>query len=266
MIINYALQTHDAGDREDIGPRYCSNSRSEVTEKCTTSFMLAVEDVAKQSPTITQTVNIFDDHSSDKTVTFLKYLTNYFNKGNIQVNFNQLPTSGIASSIRACYEWLENTPGDLIYQVQDDYLFSVDAITEMIDLFFQILGETNEEAMIFPYNDPYFWSACYKYRPTPRTLIPGKKRYWINFYDLPCTFLTSKNQFGKHWELYDIFFKILEAPPYTELESKSLSLILRDKNVLGVHPVNSSALHMQSELFKDPYIDWKILWDSVKKI
>ena len=57
MIINYALQTHDAGDREDIGPRYCSNSRSEVTEKCTTSFMLAVEDVASATPvTVTSPV------------------------------------------------------------------------------------------------------------------------------------------------------------------------------------------------------------------
>jgi hypothetical protein len=42
------------------------------------------------------------------------------------------------SSIRNCYEWLKFTESELVYQVQDDYLFIESAIFELIDIFFQL--------------------------------------------------------------------------------------------------------------------------------
>jgi hypothetical protein len=35
------------------------------------------------------------------------------------------------------------------------------------------------------------------------------------------------------------------------------------RGILGIMPMNSVALHMQGPAEKDPYIDWKTLWDSI---
>ena len=106
--------------------------------------------------------------------------------------------------------------------------------------------------------------TSYLYRPTPRTIIPGTHRYWIQFYDVACTFMTSTEQFNKHWDLYETFLNF--SPTYENLEPESLNHMFVKRGVLGVMPVNSVALHMQGEFEKDPYIDWRSWWDAVKDI
>jgi hypothetical protein len=48
-----------------------------------------------------------------------------------------------------------------------------------------------------------------------------------------------------------------------DLENKSLNYMLTQRGVLGLVPINSVAFHLQSDLEKDPHIDYKPLWDSI---
>jgi hypothetical protein len=69
--------------------------------------------------------------------------------------------------------------------------------------------------------------------------------------------------------LVDDYEKFLNMNPNGEdgnLENVSINKIMVDRGVLGLQPFDSIALHMQSELEKDLYIDWEKRWNSVEKI
>jgi len=261
--IHYALQTCDISSR-DSQSRYCASTKAEVTKKCVTSFLVAVQTVAKAVPNTKQHVAIFDDHSTTETADFLKFACNYFTCDNVTIEFIPLQTRGLFESVRTCFEWLEKNGTELVYQVQDDYLFEPNAIFEMIDVFMKVHKDTNTHPIISPYNHPHYWETAYAYKATPRVIVPGSNRYWIQLYEIPCTYLTSKHEFSKHWDLYENFFNGDLHDP--KLEINSFNKILTERGVLGIEPVTSIALHMQAEFDKDPYIDWKSRWDSVIEI
>jgi hypothetical protein len=135
MNISYALQTCDRLNNQNI-IRYASPNKSEITKKCVFSFLTSVKNVANKFPEHSHNIKIFDDHSSTDTVDFLLKQCNNFTSKNLIIEFIALDTHGIMSSIRNCYEWLKFTESELVYQVQDDYLFIESAIFELIDIFF----------------------------------------------------------------------------------------------------------------------------------
>ena len=260
MNIHYALQTCDISSNQSQ-KRYCSDSKTEIAKKCVTSFLQSVHYAAKQRPECNHIIQIFDDRSTEELREYLRYLISKYNHDNIVIDISYLKDGGVMNSIRACWEWLEQNGTDLVYQVQDDYMYDETAIFEMVNMFFQVDHELGEHSLIMPYNDPYLWYHTYKYRPTPRVMVLGQSRYWIQGYDTSCSFLTSKKQFSKHWDLYEKFLNT--GPNEYTLESASINKIMSERGVIGLMPINSIALHMQSELEKDPYIDWKSKWDSI---
>jgi hypothetical protein len=62
--------------------------------------------------------------------------------------------------------------------------------------------------------------------------------------------------------LYDKFLHLTEHKD-KGLERKSLNYLFTQRGILGLVPINSMAFHMQSDFEKDPYIDWKPIWDSI---
>jgi hypothetical protein len=82
-------------------------------------------------------------------------------------------------------------------------------------------------------------------------------------YDCSCSWLTSKEQFSKNWDLYLDFFKLIAAMEPEALENKSLNYMFTRRGILGLMPVQSLAFHMQSDQEKDPHIDWRPIWDAI---
>jgi hypothetical protein len=80
---------------------------------------------------------------------------------------------------------------------------------------------------------------------------------------MSCSFLTSHQQFSQHWDLYNYFFELIDKKETNKLENVSLNYMLAKRGVLGLIPINSLAFHLQSDLEKDPYIDWESLWNSI---
>lgn len=265
--INYALQVCDVASNQS-NPRYCSDSKTEVTIKCVTSFLRSVEYAAKNNADALHTVMIFDDKSSQEVVDFLQRAKQVFHKENVHIIVQRINSTGIMDSIRTCWEWLRDQESDLVYQVQDDYLYTEDAIFQMISMFMQIYNDLKTQPIIVPYHNSLHWRTQYFYRSTPRLITPGRSQYWLQCYDIPCTFMTGKPQFINHWDIYEKFLALNPKGNETGsgLEDISLNRILVDRQVLGLMPFTSLALHMQHEYEKDPFIDWKERWDSIPTV
>ena len=269
--IHYAFQSCDIRSYQNA-KRFCGDDRTELSKKSLKSFLQSVLFCAEKNPNIFHNILIVDDESSNELKSFYRECQIQFSNEKIFIDIFEMEKKSSTSfthqsyrnSLEKCYHWLQNSGKDLVYQIQDDYIFLESAIFEMVDLFFQIKKETGSECIISPYNDSWNWLALYRNKATPRVVVVGKKRYWIQYYDMSCTFMTSHNIFKDHWDLYYAFFELMLKKVAGMMENRSLNYILSRRGVLGLVPLSSLAFHMQTDLDKDPHIDWKPLWDSIK--
>lgn len=263
--IAYAVQLCDIANREH-NKRICGNDRTLLSKKSVKSFLLSVQECAIQHPGTTHTIQFFSDRSTEHLIEFVHQCIDQFTSDQISINIEHLTKPGISNSIIACYKWMQLHGKDFVYQVQDDYLFTLSAIREMFDVQLHLKAELNEYVFLSPYNDNWLWKAPYRNKSTPRVVISSFDRYWIQYYDVSCSFFVHHSEFTRHWDLYHQFFSLLDTLPNSEardLENKSLNYILTRRGVLGLVPINTLAFHVQSELEEDPYIDWKPHWDNI---
>lgn len=262
--INYAVQVCDSKSFQGQ-KRFCSNSRTEISQKCLASLFLAIKNCQEQISDLNHNINLVTDNPSDELNEFLLKIIPKFQSEAIKIQISPLTNGGMRNSIEACYNWLDDSGGEFVYQIQDDYLFFPTAIYEIVSIYSKIFQEIGIEPIVSPFNDPWLWLGPYRNQITPRGVFVGERRYWIQFYDMSCSFFTSHNQFRKHWDEYYSFFKLVDENKKEKgLENKSLNYILTRRAVLGIVPVQNLAFHMQSDLEKDPHLDWKSLWDQIK--
>lgn len=264
--IHYALQCCDVKNFQ-VDTRFCTTDRTELSKKSVTSFLNSVKHIAEVEQNTKNYIKIFEDNCTEDLKRYLEKCKKIYKNNNIEIEIQSLNGVGISDSIRYCYEWLENNGSNLVYQIQDDYLFTERAIYLSVDMFYQLYQNYNTHPIICPYIDPEFMRT-YKGRSIPRVIELGKHGYWCQVYDTSCSFLTSHDQFIKHKDLYNIFYDLIKQKlvrdNIIDLENKSLNYIFTQRGVLGVTPITGLTFHMQTESEKDPYIDWKPIWDSVK--
>jgi len=260
---HYAMQVCDLASRE-AKSRYCGDDRTLLSKKSIRSFLKSIDQLAQRSDT-EHYVRLVMDRSSAELISWLDRELGRDRKPNIHIEIHNLNPGGICEGIKQCYLWLQDHGQNFVFQVQDDYLFEPSCLEEMASVFFQIHNETGSDCIVSPYNDSWLWLSPYRNRPTPRTVIVGKNRYWIQYYDMSCSFFTSHRQFSQHWDLYEMFFVLLAklTKDDKDLENRSLNYMLTQRGVLGLVPVTSLALHVQSELERDPHIDWQARWEAV---
>lgn len=262
MNVHYALQTCDIANNQQWERIYGKN-KTELVKKCVTSFFESVKYAAEKHDFVTHHIMIIDDRSTVELLDFIGSILKKYNQNNVKVYFTALETGGVMQSIGACYQWLLTKGTDLVYQVQDDYLFKKESVFETIDMYFQLVDHCKTEAVLTPYNAPYLWNnGSYKYITTPRMIVQGVGGYWIQNYDVSCSFLTSVRQLRANADLLKTFLEL--SPNDGELEAISLNYMFTRRGILGMCPINSLALHMQTERERDPYVDWKPIWDSIE--
>lgn len=262
--IHYAFQACDTKSNQGE-KRYCGDDRTLLSKKSLTSFLTSIKSTVESTigKDSEHFVMIFADNCSDEYIDYMYKCINNFssNRIHIGIDINQ-GESGLMKTVRKCWNYLESNGEDIVYQVQDDYIFFETAIQEMVTVIFQVINDcAGHHPIVVPYNNPYLWVHTYRYRPIPMTMFPSSNRYWIQCYDIPCAFMTTKTQFSSHWDIYEKFLNM--SSNYYNLEPETLNKIMVTRGVLGLQPVTSVALHMQAETEKDPYINWKELWNSI---
>jgi hypothetical protein len=263
MNVYYAVQICDVANNQ-ISRRYCNTDRTTLSKKSIMSLMESIQYVTQEVSLLKHNILFVDDHSTQSLKSFLKFVKSKFENDLITIEIMETTQHGLMTTVRSCYEWMLSKKSGLVYQIQDDYIFTKTAVMEMIDVFFQMKIETNSEIIVTPYNDNYNLITSYRNRVTPRVIISAKNRYWISVYDLSCSFMTSVGVFNQNWDLMDRFCNMPSIGDENgNLENVTINKMIVDRGRLALAPINSLALHIQSDLDKDPYIDWKSWWDQI---
>lgn len=258
--IHYAVQVCDTASYQG-DDRFCGQDRTLLSKKSLSSLLSAIRFCKnKTQDASSHYLHIIYDNTSDSLIKWIENLVDSVD--DIEITVESLsPKTGIAESIRRCYQWLTDNGQDFVFQIQDDYIFDQSAIFESINVFYNILNKTQSHAIMQPFNDVHYWDSEYRYRATPRCVELGSKGYWIQIYDTSCSFLTSHWQFCQHWDLYEDFFRLIPLKEKNNLENKSLNYMFTKRGILGLTSVNTLSHHIQ--VTPDPYVDWKKLWDEI---
>ncbi len=142
---------------------------------------------------------------------------------------------------------------DIIYFVEDDYLHSEDAITEMIFAYEKFNTIFSKELFLLPSDYPYLYS-----KDDTTKIYLGEKYHWRLVSESLVTFMTSKR-------LIEDNFKNLEkmGMEWVDPWERPLHEIYNSYPCLS--PIPSLAVHcanINSIFGVSPFINLKKLWDD----
>jgi len=255
MKLDIILRTHDNVDIHAYHnkPRYTNTPKIDIIERCVRSLI-------KSANKLKIDVNILclDDHSSDAC---LDRLHNVFKLSEHFIAINHLEEKGHNYSGVKQFERAKNSYADLVYCIEDDYLHTESALTEMVDDYTIFKKLTNNEVVLHPFNDP----DNFKHRfIEPCRIIHGSQRYWRTNTHTTYTFLTNPTVIRNNWSIFYTLAKHYLTPFGESMkihENTTINNVWRDQVTLFT-PIPSIALHMQYIEQMDKYIDWKSWWDN----
>lgn len=251
------LQSHSVSNRQKDLTRYMHHDKAEISYRCIKSLINSIEWCIKKVPdSIKINLKIFDDHSDRE---FLDRLYRALDATTIDWDLEALSTRGIMPSILKCYEYGKDKGKDLVYFAQDDYLYFESAIWEMIDIYFQATRETGYEVCVYPFDDPYRYGIR---PPLQHSMLLGAKRHWKTSYHTASCFMISHPSLIKNW---DLFYEMGTHKINKYMEDETINRLFSERNHLLFTPIPSVALHSQSEIEKDPYINWRELWEKFEE-
>ncbi len=145
--------------------------------------------------------------------------------------------------------------GDIFYFVEDDYIHSINSITEMIFSYEKFSTIFGKELVLLPSDYPYLYTNDNMTR-----VYLGEKSHWRLVSESLVTFMTSKSLIIEN-------FRKLERMgiEWVDPWEKPLHEIYKDNPCLS--PIPSLAYHcanINSVFGVSPTIDHKKLWDENK--
>lgn len=246
--------------------RYVNAPKSEVMLRCAQSLVNSIN-AAEGDITLT----VLDDHSSPECVDTLKKI---LAGCRYPVTFIALEDRGYNASALSSFTRGRDYGREVVYFVEDDYLHATSAVQEMMDayqLFKNNLG--GREVALHPYDDTKnYWSSVHEhywkrgYVDDPCRVVYGPKRHWRTNTHTTNTCWTTVDIVKKNWKLFEDL-ALYSSTPYGHenniAEGTTINKIWREQVVLFT-PIPSLALHVHLEEQKDPYLDWKALWDAAQ--
>jgi hypothetical protein len=172
-------------------------------------------------------------------------------KNNSQIENNMKST--MASIIKS-FEIAKSTE-DLVYFVEDDYIHSIDSITEMLCAYEKFSTVFDDEIFIVPIDYPYLYQ-----KNQSTNILIGQNYHWRSIKESLLTFLTSGKMINKYYN---------ELIKMGETEHEPYETILHniyDKEKC-FSPIPSLALHctnVNSIFGLSPTIDFKKIWENNK--
>ena len=150
-------------------------------------------------------------------------------------------------------EIAENENSDLFYFLEDDYLHTKDAITEMLFTYEKISSQLNRELFLCPADYPYLYSTIDNTK-----LFFGNMRHWRTINETLITFLTSKKMIIKYLKE----LKLMGTKRHHPME---LQLHKIYENEYCLSPIPSLAMHatnINTTYGLPPNFDWKKVWEE----
>lgn len=247
------LQTHTNSSRDETQHRYCEAPKSEVSRRCLKSLVKTINYANRALAGIEIQLQVFDDHSDN-----LEAVEEVLSQLTVPYVVTPLETRGIMPSILRCYEHGKDYGKQIVYFIQDDYLYYETALWEMIvdyQRFSIMIGV--DHLSFFPWNDPYRYWAHNTVEVSH--IVQGVRRHYRTNMHPSCCFLTHIDVIRDNW---DLFYAMGTSRIHKYMEMETIGKLFIDRGYWMFSPIPSQALHMQFEVDKDPYIDWRTLWDA----
>ena len=241
--------------------------KNEYTFRTLNSLIRSAEVADDKFKDINFKIIVTDTNSSKEDISIIKQL---LNQSKIDSIFSSIDLKSFESKIKTGYSKAKfsnmanfynsllianNDDADLIYFVEDDYIHSMDSITEMIFSYEKFSTIFEDELVLLPSDYPYLYV-----KDDSTRIYLGEKYHWRLVSESLVTFMTSKNLIEKN-------FKNLETmgKEWSDPWEKPLHEIY--KNNMCLSPLPSLAFHcanINSVFGVSPNIDLKKLWDENK--
>ena len=147
----------------------------------------------------------------------------------------------------------QEVDSDLFYFLEDDYIHTKNAITEMLFTYEKLCSQLNKEIFLCPSDYPYLYSNI-----DNTSIYFGNKRHWRKISETLNTFLSSKKMLLKHMKE----LKKMCTKRHHPMEKK-LHEIYEKETCLS--PIPSLAMHcsnVNTMYGIPPNFDWKKVWDE----
>ena len=187
---------------------------------------------------------IHDGSNEDFNDNLLKLLDN--NKFNILIHKSKI--EGNRGSYLECCDQISRSK-DIIMFVEDDYLFEIDSIEELIFTYSRISTLLNNDIFLCPSDYPFYYDSIYK-----TALFIGKEYRWRYVGESLLTLMFSKKIYNDHKRKIRLVGESINDP-----FEKPLHEIFKEIPCLA--PVKSIAYHLSRHV---PAINesWLSLWKN----
>ena len=189
------------------------------------------------------TINLISDSSEKK---FNDSIFKLLDDNLIRINFIETKIEGNRGSYLECCDQAENSE-DLIFFIEDDYLFNENCIEEMIITYSRLSTIFKNDVFLCPSDYPFYYDSSYK-----TSLYIGNKYKWRTVEETLLTFMMSK-------DLYKRYKKNIRL--VGEKENVPFEKPLHEiyKNNPCFSPVNSLSFHISRD-HPATTEDWIKIW------
>ena len=252
--------------------RIFEEKKSEYTFRTIYSIIKSLNKAKEKTKNIQFQITIIDAGSNDGDILKMQEI---LNKSKFEFNFINLKISDYISRIKILKKnnsQIENnmkstmasiiksfeiakSTDDLVYFVEDDYIHSIDSITEMLCAYEKFSTVFEDEIFIVPIDYPYLYQ-----KNQSTNILIGQNYHWRSIEESLLTFLTSVKMINKYYN---------ELIKMGETEHEPYETILHniyDKEKC-FSPIPSLALHctnVNSIFGLSPTIDFKKIWENNK--
>ena len=248
--------------------RIFDEEKKEYTFRTLRSLIKSINNASKKFKNITFNLIVTDTNSPEEDKNEIKeilkdsLIDNKFISVNLK-DFEDKITAGYSkakfSNMANFYNSLliaKNEDADLIYFVEDDYIHSVNTITEMIFAYEKFNTIFSKDLILLPSDYPYLYT-----KDESTKIYVGEKHHWRLVDESLVTFMTSK-------KLIEKYFNELEKMGIEWIDpwEKPLHKIYETNPCLS--PIPSLAVHcanVNSIFGISPLVNVKKLWEDNEK-
>ena len=248
--------------------RIFDEEKNEYTFRTLRSLIKSINSASKKFKNITFNLIVTDTNSPEEDKNEIKeilkdsLIDNKFISVNLK-DFEDKITAGYSeakfSNMANFYNSLliaKNEDADLIYFVEDDYIHSVNTITEMIFAYEKFNTIFSKDLILLPSDYPYLYT-----KDESTKIFVGEKHHWRLVVESLVTFMTSK-------KLIEKYFNELEKMGIEWIDpwEKPLHKIYETNPCLS--PIPSLAVHcanVNSIFGISPLVNIKKLWEDNEK-
>jgi len=245
--------------------RLFDEKKSEYTFRSLNSLLVSIQKAQEIYSKINYEITIVDTRSSKNDIEVMKKILSNFSISNkfLEVDLNNFNnkikgdySEGKFANLASLYTSMvaaKDSPFDLFYFVEDDYIHTRKCITEMLFAYEKFSSQFEKEIFLLPADYPYLYTGN-----NSTKILLGDGKHWQLVEESLLTFMTSKSV------IIDNFDKLLEmVTKWNEPFEKPLHSIY--EKIPCFSPIPSLSIHcanVNSVYGLPPNLDWKMIWDQ----